>query len=301
MSYMEISNLYKAKEILLFRECFAAEKIHGTSTHITWKDGQLSFFAGGCKHEAFVALFDQVALVAKFTELGFNECTVFGEGYGGKEQGMRATYGNELRFVAFEVRMGEHCWLSVDKAEAVVLSLGLEFVSYVRIPTDLAAIDAERDKPSEMAFRRGCAVREDPTTWKIREGVVLRPIIEVRKNNNERVISKHKRDEFAERKHVPKVTDPDKLKILTDAEEIATEWVTESRLKNAQSHFQESQWNMQGIPIIMRYLNDDIQREAGGEIVFSKEASRAIGRRAVKLFKKMIACDDFSCHNINHE
>lgn len=47
----------------------------------------------------------------------------------------------------------------------------------------------------------------------IREGVILRPLIEVRKNNDERIIVKHKRDEFRETKeHRHVETDPDKLK-----------------------------------------------------------------------------------------
>jgi len=284
MSYMDMSCLYKAKEILLFRECFASEKVHGTSCHITWKDGQLSFFAGGCKHDAFVALFDQVALAAKFTEAGLRECTVFGEGYGGKMQAMSATYGKELRFVVFEVRMGEHCWLSVDKAEAWANILGLEFVPYARISTDIAALDAERDKPSEMAFRRGCAIREDPTTWKIREGVVLRPLIEVRKNNNERVIAKHKREEFSERKKTPKVTDPDKLKMLTDAEEIADTWVTPMRLTHVLDAFPDACMEQMGD--IIKAMVADVMKEGADEVADTKEVRRAIGSAAVKLFKQ---------------
>ena len=31
MSYMHIDNLYKNQDILLFKECYALEKIHGTS------------------------------------------------------------------------------------------------------------------------------------------------------------------------------------------------------------------------------------------------------------------------------
>jgi len=31
MGYLNIDNLYKAQEVLMFRECYAMEKIHGTS------------------------------------------------------------------------------------------------------------------------------------------------------------------------------------------------------------------------------------------------------------------------------
>ena len=62
MGYMDMDNLYKAQDILLFRECYASEKIHGTSAHITWDGKDLRFFAGGESHEKFVALFNQDVL-----------------------------------------------------------------------------------------------------------------------------------------------------------------------------------------------------------------------------------------------
>jgi hypothetical protein len=67
MGYAHISNLYKSQTILLFRECYAMEKIHGTSTQISWKEGKLTFFAGGASHQAFTDLFDAVELTKYFT------------------------------------------------------------------------------------------------------------------------------------------------------------------------------------------------------------------------------------------
>ena len=44
MGYAHIENLYKNQTILLFRRCWALEKVHGTSAHITYVEGQpLSF------------------------------------------------------------------------------------------------------------------------------------------------------------------------------------------------------------------------------------------------------------------
>ena len=42
MGYRHIENLYRprAQTILLFRECYALEKIHGTSAHVAWRDGR---------------------------------------------------------------------------------------------------------------------------------------------------------------------------------------------------------------------------------------------------------------------
>ena len=93
MSYMHIDNLYKNYDILLFRECYAMEKIHGTSAHIAHKDGKLKFFAGGSTHSNFVELFDEKHLLEKLN--GIN-VIIYGEAYGGKLQGMSATYGKEI-------------------------------------------------------------------------------------------------------------------------------------------------------------------------------------------------------------
>jgi len=86
-------------------------------------------------------------------------------------------------------RIGDS-WLSVPKAEKVATDLGLEFVPYREIDATLEALDAERDAPSEVAVRRGI------TEPRKREGIVVRPLIEVTLNNGERVICKHKRDDF---------------------------------------------------------------------------------------------------------
>ena len=173
MGYMKIPNLYKEIDILAFKECYAMEKIHGTSAHISWKEGKVGFFSGGEKHEKFVALFDEDELTEKFTELFDCDVIVFGEAYGGKQQGMSHTYGKELKFVVFDVKVNE-TWLDVPNAEDVTNKLGLEFVYYNKISTDLKDIDAERDRPSTQAKRNG--IEED----KISEGVVLRPLSEFR-------------------------------------------------------------------------------------------------------------------------
>ena len=106
MAYLSIDNLYKAQTILLFKECYALEKIHGTSAHITYRENQLTFFSGGSSHENFVKLFDRDKLLEKFIQIGQTDIVVYGEAHGGKMQGMRETYGNELKFVAFEVKIG---------------------------------------------------------------------------------------------------------------------------------------------------------------------------------------------------
>lgn len=276
MGYRHINNLYKDQTILMMRECYALEKIHGTSAHIAWRDGVLSFSAGGEKRERFVSLFDSEALTAAFTAMGHPSIVVFGEAYGGSQQGQSRRYGSVLKFVAFEVRIGD-AWLSVPVADSVVQTLGLEFVHYSQVPTDLAALDAERDAPSVQAKRNG--VEGDQP----REGVVLRPLVELRLNNGERIAAKHKRAEERETK-TPRNVGPDELVVLTRASEIADEWVTPARL----SHVLDKMPHETGIEQtrdVIHAMIEDVIREGEGEIVDSKAARVAIGKRTSALFR----------------
>lgn len=285
MGYLHIENLYRpeAQRILDFREVYALEKIHGTSAHIRYCDGRISLFPGGEKAEKFAAVFGTLApavdaLAESLGEsFGPNEVVIYGEAHGGKCQGMRATYGDALRFVAFDVLVNDK-WLSVPRAHEAVDRLGLEFVHYERGPADLAWLDAQRDKPSTQAQRRGI------TEPRISEGIVIRPPFEVMTNNGSRVIAKHKRAEFRERKSIPNV-DPAVREVAEKADAIADEWVTEMRL----SHVLDKLGNPEDLSAtgaVIQAMIEDVCREASGEIVESKAARKAIGARAAQMFKR---------------
>jgi len=279
MGYLHIENLYKNIDIMQFKECYAMEKIHGTSAHVRFKDGEVAFFSGGEKHDKFVDLFDKEFLTEKFTELFDCDVVIYGEAYGGKCQGMSATYGKELKFIVFDVKV-DGIWLDVPNAEDVAKKLGLEFVAYEKIPTELKYIDAERDKMSSQAIRNGLGYD------KLREGVVLRPLIELIKSNGKRVISKHKRDEFIETK-TPREVDPEKLKILAESKEIAEEWVTPMRLEHVLDKLGNPD-DISATGTVIKAMIEDIFREAEGEIVESKTAQQAIGKASAILYKSKI-------------
>ena len=210
--------------------------------------------------------------------MGHPEVTVFGEAYGGRQQAQSHRYGKQLRFVAFDVKVGDH-WLDVPNAQQVALRLGLDFVHFVKVPTDLASLDAQRDAPSEQARRNGI---EAPQT---REGVVLRPVREFRDNNGDRIISKHKNDIERETKTPRDVAvDPAKLQVLAAAEAIAEEWVTPTRLDHVLDKLPGA--GMQDTPKVIAAMIEDVVREGKDEIVDSKDARRAIGSATAKLFKK---------------
>lgn len=296
MSYMHINNLYKDQDILMFKECYAMEKIHGSSAHINWRtsamvsdlpdgdrpQGNVNLFCGGCKRKLFNSLFDIEELADKFIETGLDSVTIYGEGYGGKMQGMSATYGKELKFVAFEVKIGD-CWLSVPDADGFCTALGIEFVAYEKVSTDIEVLDKERDKFSRQAKRNG--IEED----KISEGVVLRPLVELKKNNGARIMCKHKRDEFMETQKPRKVQDPAKLKILEDAKAVAEEWVTLMRLNHVLDKVKSEltkDIGMESMKFIITYMIADVKREGEGEIVWSKAVEKYIGQTTAKMTKQ---------------
>jgi hypothetical protein len=294
MGYLHINNLYKDQTILNFREAYALEKLHGTSADFEYfpLTDTIKFSSGGESHDKFVKLFNEEDLKTKLRSLGLpidKTCTVYGEAYGGKQQGMSATYGKELKFAVFDVQIGD-CWLYVEKADELTRSLGLEFVPYEKIQllkvedgkivVNMDEINRVRDLPSRQAKRNG--IVED----KFAEGVVLRPLIEVTLNNGNRVICKHKRDEFRETASPRVVDDPAKLAKLKNAEAIADEWVTLERLKHVLDKIPGH--DITQMRTILSAMEEDVLREGAGEIELGEDAScikKAIGTKTAQMYK----------------
>ena len=280
MGYMHIDNLYKNTDILLFKECYALEKIHGTSAHITIELSRVIYASGGTKFETFKNLFDEQKLIDVHKEWFDCKVVIYGESYGGKEQGMSATYGKEPKFIVFDVKV-EDCWLDVVNAEDVAHKFGLEFVPYAKCNTQLEELNNYRDSSSVVAQRRGIK------DWKMREGIVLRPLIEFTKSNGRRIIVKHKSDKFKETK-TPREVDPESLRILEEAKAIAEEWVTPMRL----NHILDKLGNpteIEKTKDVISAMIEDVCREAKGEIIESRAAKSAIGKEAARLYKNHIS------------
>lgn len=199
MSYASIIPLYKpeAQYILtLLGKCYATEKVNGTSASIDYDasqggDASIKFHPGGADYQTFLALFDRARLLAAFRAMGHRRVRVYGEAYGGTQVQNVSNYGPNLNFIVFEVRVGE-TWLNVPNADNVAGKLGLEFVPYELVDCTLEALTRERDRPSVVAERRGQGVKK-------REGIVIRPLHELRRSNEERVIAKFVGDDYAER------------------------------------------------------------------------------------------------------
>lgn len=294
MGYAKIYNLYQDQRILAFAECFAMEKVHGTSAHVRLRDGQLQFFSGGVQMAPFQALFDHADLQAKLQLLaechGVQDVTVFGEAFGGKCQGFSHTYGPNLRFVAFDVEIGNasedqrRVFLSVIDAEAVIKRLGLRFVRYARIPTTMAAIDAERDRFSYEAELVGIPDKHG-------EGVILRPVKEVRDARGNRVCAKHKRDEFRETKTARPVVTQEALDARLKDDALASEWVTEMRMTHVMDKLTAGGATLgpKDTGNVIAAMEADVMAEsAGSGAEWSHAALRALRSQTAKLFQKMM-------------
>ena len=289
MGYQHIDNLYKNQAILAGAECYALEKIHGTSAHIKFVRAEpaicVFYFSGGEKHENFVKLFDSALLVERIRKCTFHELIIYGEAYGGKCQGMSETYGPNLKFVAFEVRL-DGDFVNIPDAQAIVKDLGLEFVYYSRISTALTAIDAERDAPSVQAQRNGI------TEPRLREGVVLFPLRQARDVRGNRIMAKHKRDDFRETK-TPRVVMEIPVEIV-NAEKAAVEFVTPMRLTHVLDKLPGH--DITQMPSIIAAMIEDILREGAGEVIDTPALRKSIGRRTAIQYKERLKknCDTVS-------
>lgn len=301
MGYMHIENLYKNQNVLLFKELYALEKLHGTSAHIGFvtdkstkfdmgtkeqhavdetAEGLFEVFSGGTTLNNFYKLIDVHTLPKKLAEMGVSEIAIHGELYGGNQQKQGWRYGKELKFCVFDVRINDS-WLSVPQAEEVAQKLGLEFVSWTKIPGTVEACDAARDASSVQAKRNG--VEGDQPM----EGVILRPLLELHDNRGSRIIAKHKRAEERETATERKVVDPSKLQVEANAAAIANEWVTVTRLDHVLDKLPQG-IGVESTGLVIKAMLEDVLREGAGEIVDSREARNAISARTRVLFHERV-------------
>lgn len=301
MSYLSIDNLYKpqAQLLLSFKKLYALEKIHGTSAHIHWSGSHVAYFSGGEPHTKFKALFDDAKLTALFLEKFSNlqMVTIYGEAYGGKQQRMSHTYGKELKFVAFDVKIGDS-WLNVPNAHGLCTGMGLDFVDYELVDSDLDSLNFERDRPSMQAEKCGI---EAPM---LREGVVLRPPFECYTYQG-RLIAKHKGEAFTEREKPVHKSDFDpegpKAQEIALAEALAQEWASPMRLEHVIDHIialrEDKTIGMEDTKDIITEMVKDIQKEWESESegpqvpTFSQRQLKAIGTRTASLLKLRLQKD----------
>lgn len=294
MGYIHIESLYKCPQFFEnYKEIYALEKIHGTSTWIIFqKNRNLLFHSGGENGDNFKALFDIKNLEEKFLSISsqykWPYIKIHGEAYGGKQQGMSKTYGSKLKFIGFEVfvidESNKEKFLDVPDAEQVFKDLSLEFVSYVKGPNTFQWIEEQAAKESIQAIRNGIG------EGKSCEGIVVKPLTDSYFKDGKRAICKHKNADFWEIKSRRPLGE--QIKILENTLQIVEEWLTINRFEHVidrvlQTKEQKS-LQIKDIKIFLELIIEDIKRESENEIVWSDNVNKAIRKKAGEMFRNHI-------------
>lgn len=168
------------------------EKIDGTNTRIYW-DGHRVTYGGRTESASLPA-----PLVNKLNEIfgtyeaeemfeqkfGESEVMLFGEGYGGRIQKAGPLYG-DLNFRLFDVYFPTiDLYLRWNDVQDVAKSFGIETVPWIGMGTLQEAIDFVKTKPKST-------IADAPM-----EGVVCKPLCELRDRQNKRLVVKIKVKDF---------------------------------------------------------------------------------------------------------
>lgn len=168
------------------------EKIDGTNVGIVW-DGYAVHFQGRSETSSLPSkLVDYLMStflsdeVQELFEQKFGEMKVvlFGEGYGAGIQKGKA-YRNDLAFILFDVYLPEKdLWLKRDAIENIAQCFNIEAVPVIMTGTLLEAVEFVKTRPSSTI---GSAKME---------GLVCKPLEEVRDRMGNRVVVKVKCKDF---------------------------------------------------------------------------------------------------------
>lgn len=168
------------------------EKIDGTNVRVVVdKDGQVGFRGRTDNAEMPTRLSESLRamfVAPKWAHEALRKLfphggVMYGEGCGGKIQGMGSLYGDTETFVLFDVRVGPW-WLRRSEVDAVARAMGLRTAPVVGRGSllDLVAL-VRGGLPSRFGSGRA-------------EGVVARPCVDLRERGGLRVIAKLKHRDF---------------------------------------------------------------------------------------------------------
>lgn len=183
------------------------EKVDGTNIRIGWNggwkgncEGQVVQFAGRSNNAQLPGQL-RIYLEEYFTDelLGsiFQDSkaiTLIGEGYGGKIQKMGKVYGDDQRFILFDIFV-EPCedhplgiWLERDAVTDIACELGIPCVPVIFTNTLMVGYLKLKERPDfdSQVSQTGQAL----------EGFVARPQVELRNRFGSRIITKIKGKDF---------------------------------------------------------------------------------------------------------
>lgn len=167
------------------------EKIDGTNIRVHWDGHRVEF--GGRTENAQIPtpLMDKLKELFSTTEAeelfeqtyGEKDVILFGEGYGAKIQGVGGQYRPDVSFILFDVLIGDN-YQSREWVEATAKMFGIDVVPVVLEGTLEDGISFVLQHPKSTI---GSAMME---------GVVARPMVEMRDRVGNRVIVKIKWKDF---------------------------------------------------------------------------------------------------------
>lgn len=180
----------EAVRYLANNDWFFTEKIDGTNIRIHW-DGHKVEFAGRTDRaqipkplmEYLTNTFSSMEAEEMFEQkFGETEVILFGEGYGpGIQKG--GAYRSDVSFILFDVQIDD-TWLKRDSVEDIATAFGIDIVPIVFVGDIKEAIDFVKTKPKSTIGTANM------------EGVVGRPVVEMKDRLGKRVIVKIKVCDF---------------------------------------------------------------------------------------------------------
>ena len=166
------------------------EKIDGTNIRVHWDGHKVEFGGRTDKAQIPAHLLDKLNELFRTTEAeelfeqtwGDKDVILFGEGYGPKIQN-GGTYRDDVSFILFDVLIGDN-YQEREWVEKTAQMFGLDVVPIVLVGSIEDGVNYVMSHPKSTM---GTAMME---------GVVGRPMVELRDRRGERVIVKIKWDDF---------------------------------------------------------------------------------------------------------
>lgn len=178
-------------EYLKDNEWLFTEKIDGTNIRVAWlpdEKGEFKLRFGGRTDNAQTPTFLLSKLQDLFDEFDWvghfpDGIVLYGEGYGAKIQRGGNYIPDGVDFALFDVLIGEW-WLRQDDVEGIAQTLGIKTVPRLgRGTLDSAVSQIKNGLTSSFGGF-------------LAEGMVIRPIVELKSRNGHRIITKLKHKDF---------------------------------------------------------------------------------------------------------
>ena len=176
-------------EYLALNEWVFTEKVDGTNIRVMWNHETKTATIGGKTDRAQIPAFLANRLADMYFAASLSvifpdtSACLYGEGYGAKIQKGGGNYRQDQSFVLFDVKIGD-LWLQREDVEDIAQKLGIEIVPVI-------------GKGGLFNMAEWCKDGFDSTWGKFTaEGIIARPLIELKSRNGSRIITKLKHRDF---------------------------------------------------------------------------------------------------------